>query len=300
MKDKWFYVKLLSVMLGGSIVFWGLAICSFKFFSFGIIDPQGIVLVFVGILATFVVVSNYAQVLTIKQDFESKITEIEQNSEKKIKASNQEYNDRIQKLEDSLNKKLIETEKRLKDKLVLSNRIDALMPKFNAYRQLINVIFTIVDLWKNKEEIKRYNFYKSEKNNVEVDKISQTEGNNFLSLYRAYKFISDGYERDAMSESLHRIPKISEIDQYKTSANWIWFTNDRMGNVIDSQLNLSSFTNLDGFAKERIQESLANFDDKYSTKYSMEELSFDLIANISGNVEIEVLDALVDLITQYN
>jgi len=126
MKNKWFYVKVLGIIIGGAIVFWCLAVCAFKFFSFGIIDAQGIVLSLVGILATFVVVSNYAQVLTIKQDFERKITEFEQNCKEQIDANNQEYHNKIQKIENRLNEKLIETEKRLKNKLILSNRIDAL------------------------------------------------------------------------------------------------------------------------------------------------------------------------------
>ena len=260
MKNKWFYIKVLGVIIGGAMVFWILAVCAFEFFNFGIIDAQGIVLVLIGILATFVVVSNYAQVLTIKQDFENKITEIEQNCKKQIETNT------------------IDIEKRLKNKLILSNRIDAFMPKFNAYRKLINEVFTNVDFWKNKDVINQYNF---------------------LSLYDAYKFISDGYRKDVTSESIHRIPKVSEIEQYKTNANWIWYTNTSK-RYINSQLHLNSFTNLDEFAKRNIQECLEDFNGQYSTQYSIKEFSIDLIAEISGNVEVEVLAPLVDFITQYN
>lgn len=49
-----------------------------------VINNESIVLVFVGILATFVVVGNYAQVLTIKNDFSKNIEELSKEFSLKI------------------------------------------------------------------------------------------------------------------------------------------------------------------------------------------------------------------------
>ena len=76
MNDKCSYLKTLSVIIFGAIVFWVLAVCALEIFDFGIIDEKGIVLTLVGILATFVVVSNYIQVTEIKNSFDKEITKI--------------------------------------------------------------------------------------------------------------------------------------------------------------------------------------------------------------------------------
>lgn len=66
------YVKLLLWITGLSIAFFILFILLNHFIGFGISDDS-IVLAFVGILATFVVVSNYIQVNDIGKKFDEKI-----------------------------------------------------------------------------------------------------------------------------------------------------------------------------------------------------------------------------------
>jgi flagellar basal body-associated protein FliL len=289
MKDKWFYVKILCVVILCAIVFWALAVCAYQWFGFNVIEAQDIVLTLVGILATFVVISNYAQVQTIKQDFEKNISDIERNCKKLIEENEQ-------KLANEIN----EIEKRLKDKLVLSNKIDSYMPKFNAYRALIDAVFMSVDLWKAKDVIKQYNFFKSSNKKEELKQLANTEGNDFLSLYKAYQFISKEYQRDIMSESVHRMPSLNEIEQYKINANWIWYANDRMRNILVKQINSNAFNDVSEYEKERLQDSLSNLNNKCSTNYLIENLSIDLIAQISGDVECDILAPLIDLIIQYN
>jgi len=47
--------------------------------SSSIITNESIVIIFIGILATFVVISNYAQTKAIKDDLENKIKEIKED-----------------------------------------------------------------------------------------------------------------------------------------------------------------------------------------------------------------------------
>jgi hypothetical protein len=70
------YTALLFKIFIGAILFFVVAACLNKWLKFGLSDDS-VVLVFVGIAATFVVVSNYAQVQEIKREFGSKVEDIE-------------------------------------------------------------------------------------------------------------------------------------------------------------------------------------------------------------------------------
>jgi len=76
-KKDYIYIKILGVILIGAIAFWFLAVLAYECFNFGVIDEKGIILSLVGILATFVVVSNYMQLKEIKSEFSLQINEIE-------------------------------------------------------------------------------------------------------------------------------------------------------------------------------------------------------------------------------
>jgi hypothetical protein len=80
---KWVYwiwlISIIALGLSLTSIFWGYNIK----WNVEIISTS-IILAFVGILATFVVVSNYAQVKEIKDEFKSKITEIEKETTKLI------------------------------------------------------------------------------------------------------------------------------------------------------------------------------------------------------------------------
>jgi hypothetical protein len=77
-ENKLYYIKVFGVTIVSAIVFWGLAILSYKFFGFEI-NATNIVLTLVGILATFVVISNYLQVKEVKDEFYNYYKNIEAN-----------------------------------------------------------------------------------------------------------------------------------------------------------------------------------------------------------------------------
>jgi hypothetical protein len=78
-----FYLGIFGVIVVCAFIFWFLAVISYKYFGFAL-SPDNVVVTFVGILATFVVVSNYMQVLEIKKEFETKISGMESKYEKDI------------------------------------------------------------------------------------------------------------------------------------------------------------------------------------------------------------------------
>ena len=85
-EKKWYegYIGILAVITLFAVAFFGLAILANNCWNFGIAyDP--VVLAFVGILATFVVVSNYIQVKDIQRDFDMKIDKLNKLVEGKIK-----------------------------------------------------------------------------------------------------------------------------------------------------------------------------------------------------------------------
>lgn len=69
-KKNYTYLIILGITVGAAILFWALAIIAYRCFDIYYIDKNNVILTFVGILATFVVVSNYAQISEIKNDIE--------------------------------------------------------------------------------------------------------------------------------------------------------------------------------------------------------------------------------------
>lgn len=95
--------KNIFSLFGISLILLGASI--FLNISHIVITNESIVLVFVGILATFIVVSNYAQVIDIRDNTNKQIKELESRTQKKIDDLNKLYNEmneasnRIKKIE---------------------------------------------------------------------------------------------------------------------------------------------------------------------------------------------------------
>lgn len=77
------------------------AVISSKCFDF-YIDNKDVVLTFVGIIATFIVVTNYAQVIEIKHQFSERAKETEGNLKSSITESKGEFNKNINKIASSI------------------------------------------------------------------------------------------------------------------------------------------------------------------------------------------------------
>jgi hypothetical protein len=104
---SWLWILLTSIV--GAIIFIGAMILFQRCFGFEASYENGttIVLGFVGIAATFIVVSNYAQVREIERKFENKVNEIEGNV-------NNTINERLQEFS-KVETRITDAEKNVKD-----------------------------------------------------------------------------------------------------------------------------------------------------------------------------------------
>jgi len=80
---QWVYYVWLIAIASLALSITAFFICVFPFVTWNVETVSiGIVLGFVGILATFIVVSNYAQVKDIERKFDKKIKEVDKRIEK--------------------------------------------------------------------------------------------------------------------------------------------------------------------------------------------------------------------------
>jgi Skp family chaperone for outer membrane proteins len=78
-----FYLLLFGVIVAAAIVFLALSVLAHKCFGYSISEETSIIAV-IGILATFVVVSNYAQTKAIKDELEEKLQEVDAKYQKLV------------------------------------------------------------------------------------------------------------------------------------------------------------------------------------------------------------------------
>jgi hypothetical protein len=97
LKSKHPYRNILLWITGLSVVYFGLAVFLNKHCDFGI-TPDSVVITFAGILATFIVVSNYMQVKEIKDDFTVKSTKFESEIQKVRNEITSQYDVPIEKM----------------------------------------------------------------------------------------------------------------------------------------------------------------------------------------------------------
>lgn len=93
-KDNFSYAKIFLITLFSAILFWFLAVISYKFFGFEI-NSTNIVLTLVGIIATFIVISNYLQIYEMKSDLNNYYENVDTNIKKIMVESIEEYKHNI-------------------------------------------------------------------------------------------------------------------------------------------------------------------------------------------------------------
>lgn len=88
------YLLLLGGCIASAFIFWVIAVFAAKYYSF-YVSHDNIILTMVGILATFVVVSNYVQIADIRKEFNIRVSELEK-MENDIR---KEFNNKVSELE---------------------------------------------------------------------------------------------------------------------------------------------------------------------------------------------------------
>lgn len=173
-----------------------------------------------------------------------------------------------------------------KEKLLLEMKANYNI--FNSFRELISYVFQI-NFWKNQTVI---NAYKKAINKNEVEELIKE--NDFLTLYEAFKYINDEYTSDIISHNFKRIFTDLEMQKYQECANKIWYA--FYGRTdIKTEIDTTSFNNIEKINFEKIKKLIL----KISDEYQIDKLTIEIIADISGNIELTVIDTLSDLTAQY-
>ncbi|MDR1346887.1 MAG: hypothetical protein LBJ63_00430 [Prevotellaceae bacterium] len=192
-------------------------------------------------------------------------------------------------------------------KEIILLRADKYVDKFLKYIDLISTTYILVDFWEGKRDIiKDYDSYVNENNN---DKIKQTENeNDFILLYKNYKYIYDFHNKYMFDGCLNfpshlnnkqEISKINtEIDGLLISINFIWYGINCRKDIRESmsRITLTDLNNKDKYTSGRIKYCIKNFDAKYLKE---NDPIVELIADISGDVEIEIATPYLNLIHKY-
>jgi len=172
----------------------------------------------------------------------------------------------------------------------LLSEMKALYPKFNSFRELIYLI-SLLDLWKNIDVVKKFEraLLKGDKKEMDVLKYD----NEFLSLYKTYRFIGNQYNAD-IANNYKRAYTYKEIIEYQNHANNIWYSIDCRKDFI-LEINQDCFLHLSSFELERISKAISKIDQEFSNK----AITIELIANIAGEMEATIIDTLADLAWNY-
>ena len=106
-KDRNSRITFFYFISGFSLLISIIALCGVFVFKGVVVEKESIVLVFVGILATFIVVGNYAQVKSIEQDFSQKVGELKHEFSKEEKVLKHEFSEKVKEMKLEFDKKVL-------------------------------------------------------------------------------------------------------------------------------------------------------------------------------------------------
>jgi hypothetical protein len=166
--------KIFITLVGVTIVFWiGAAVIS-KWFDF-VITSENIALTFIGVLATFVVVSNYAQIIELKREFKRGLNKYKGILDK-------EFDEKIKNLENKTVAMIVVSEA---NAIKNSNSERAFRLFFKALRLAlivapidgsIKMCIKEINHLIDSEKVKLLQLYQREKDNMieDLDKVDST------------------------------------------------------------------------------------------------------------------------------
>jgi gas vesicle protein len=131
--EKYPYMNILIAIFGLTFFFFLFAVFLNKTYDFGISDDS-VVLTFVGIAATFVVVSNYMQIKEIETKYEKNIDDIAKKVDEKEKGIKSDFDKKIEKIQNEFD----EFENKIEDIENLRTYYLSNFPKYTT-----NVSFTV-------------------------------------------------------------------------------------------------------------------------------------------------------------
>lgn len=134
-KDRNSRITFFYFISGFSLLISIIALCGVFVFKGVVVEKESIVLVFVGILATFIVVGNYAQVKSIEQDFSQKVGELKHEFSKEEKVLKHEFSEKVKEMKLEFDKKVL-----------LNQNFSVIQELYKKMVYLISIVEKIVSL----------------------------------------------------------------------------------------------------------------------------------------------------------
>ena len=254
----------------------------------------GLILAFVGIIATFVVVSNYSQIKDIEYNVYGKLDGIIEDNTQKLKKLEEKTDNKIHEIDtikDTYDRLLEQV--LLVQKNIYEQQIRSYYPRLQEYLSIMSKVSTM-SIWKNNKIALMFAFNRA-------DGIGQEELRDyirkypFLDIQLRIQYMANVYSRIIQDESSELL-SYQEIEELYHSADAIWWSYDREWNYFSKEINEDAFVdNIDEYTTNkflRISHELVP--DNKSEKFN-----YATIAIISGHVETDILAPLKVLMSKY-
>ncbi len=176
------------------------------------------------------------------------------------------------------------------EKAKLLSQIQSFYPTLHAFKELV-YYYSQIDFWNHNAVLSSYKkaIRKDDKN--EIHKL--LSNNDFLTLFKSFDFLTNQYSNDIMHGAKSIYTK-NEIGEYKLHINKIWYSINCRSDIIQA-INIQSFTSLPDSELNKIRATIKKIDGKITT----EPISINLLARISGDLEIEFICNLYNLTKSY-
>ena len=274
--SPYLWIGIIIIMLG-AIIFALLPCMHFND------NYVGLVLSFVGIMSTFVVISNYAQV-----------KDIESNTKEQIMELKNKYAAIIARME-TLNKEYssVLEESYKTQKSIYEQQIRSYYPLLKEYLYIISIVHN-ASIWQHKDIERRYRM--GGDNLTYEERKSDCKQYPFLNLLVRIRNMSLLYSRLITEETVELI-SYEEIEELTFSANTLWWAHDREWSYYKNQINENAFSeNIDIYTRKRILRIVQ----KFAPDYKLDIVDYATIAMVSGIVETEILQPLKLLMARYS
>jgi hypothetical protein len=242
----------------------------------------GLILSFVGIMSTFVVISNYAQVKDVESSTMERIRELENKNTTliaRLETLNKEYSSVIE-------------ESYKTQKSIYEQQIRSYYPRFKDYLYIISVVQK-AGIWQNKSIERKYCMGG---NNLTCEE-RKADNNQypFLNLLLRIREMSMLYSRLVTEETVELI-SYEEIEALTDSANALWWAHDREWEYYKDQINEDAFIeNIEAYTRQRILRIVKEL----APDYKLDIVDYATIAMVSGIVETDILQPLKLLTAQF-
>ncbi len=244
----------------------------------------GLVLSFVGIMSTFVVISNYAQVKDIENSAREHISEMENK-----------HADMLSEIEvlNNENSRVLEEFYKIQ-KSIYEQQIRAYYPRLKDYLYIISIV-QHASIWENNEIERKYCM--GVDNPTCEERKADFQKYPFLNLLFSIRKMSLLYSRLITEEETVELISYEEIEDLTISANTLWWSYDRNWNYYKTQINEEALLkNTDEYQRKKILR-LAK---ELAPDYNLDRVNYATIALVSGVVETDVLQPLKLLMAQYS